>query len=125
MNFRIAADLADDIAAMMRRILTITTLVAVLVLTGCQTPGQYMKQHGQPDLISDETREFYRMYRPGDSVEKWRNAITVLYYLDEQMQVRFKQGQVKKSAIPEDEFESLHATKTLLESAGGSDPLNW
>ena len=117
---------ADDCATMYRAAFSITLIVTALILAGCQTPKQYMKQHGEADLISDETRDFYRVYLPGETVEKWKKPITTLYYLNDRLQVRFKQGQVKKSAIPNDELESLLATKMLLEAEdGGSTHLDW
>ena len=101
---------------MTRHFASMILLCAAWVLVGCETPKQYMTRHGEPDLISDETAVHRRMYLPGDTVQAWRNATTILYYLETRTQVIFKQGQVRKSAIPEDEIETLQATRTLLEA---------
>lgn len=125
-SFRNDPDFADEYTAVRCFLVLITMLIALGALAGCQMPRQYMVRHGEPDLISDETRDHLRMYLPGDDVEPWRNATTILYYLDEKVQVRFRQGQVKKSVIPDDELESLQATRTLLEAIdAGDERLDW
>jgi len=92
----------------MRRFI-VTSLLTFLsfCLAGCESsPSNYMREHGKPSLIGEQSGDQQRYYRPGKKVAEWHDSIMTLYYLGESRKVVFNAGgkEVRPITSEEDAF---------------------